>query len=199
MTPPILQITIERVAAGRESEYGRIEERLREACLRLGCPNNYLALEWVGEPTEVWWFVPYSSQADVDRVAQAYARNESLTTALRELGALKKEIAETTGTWMTNQRTNFGADVPWRVGATPFAVVGTSPASGPGPVFEAPDGARFMAIAAATLAEANAVAGRSGPSARVFAVRPEWSNPDSAWIAANPELWRSAAGVRSQR
>lgn len=197
-TPPILQITIERVAVGRESEYGRAEERLREACVHLGCPNDYLALESVGEPREVWWLVAYSSQTDVDRVAQAYARNDSLMTALRDLNALKKDIAETTGSWVTRYRPDLGGDGPSRIGVAPFAVLGTATASGSGPVFEAPDGVRFTVIETATLDEAQAAAARSGPAARVFAVRPEWSKPDRAWIAANPELWRAAA-AGSQR
>jgi len=199
MTPPILQITIERVAAGRESEYGRVEERLLEACLRLGCPNDYLALESVAEPREIWWLVAYSSQADVDRVAQAYARNDSLTSALRELGALKKDIAPTIGSWVTRYRPDLGAEVPWRVGVAPFAVLGRSAAPGSGAVFEAPDGMRFTVVAAATLDDANAVAARSDPSARVFTVRPEWSKPDPAWLKASPELWRTGTQARSQR
>jgi hypothetical protein len=194
-TPAILQITIERVAVGREAEYGNVEQRLREACLRLQCPNNYVALESVAAPTEVWWFVPYTSQADVDRVAQAYAQSDALLAALRELGAPKKDIVETIGSYLTRYRPDLGDEAHWRIGLAPFAVLGASTTAGSGAVFEASDGIRFAIVAVATLDEANAIAAQRGPPARVFAVRPDWSKPDASWVAASPELWRSAPGA----
>ena len=187
--PPILQITIERIRPGGEAEYGVIEERLAEVCARLRCPNSYLALLSVGEPKEVWWFVMYPSQAEIDRVAQAYEQNEPLLKAMRELAALKQDITDEPIAHFANYRADASAESVWRVGVEQFAVIATAPDGAAGAVFEAPDGTRFAIASAATLADANTAAARLGSTARVFEVRPTWSKPDDAWTAANPKLW----------
>ena len=186
--PPILQITIERIRPGGEAEYGVIEERLAEVCARLGCPNSYLALFSVGEPKEVWWFVMYPSQADIDRVAQAYEQNEPLLNAMRELAALKQDVTDDPIAYFANYRADAGAESVWRVGVEQFVVIATAPDAS-GAVFEAADGTRFAIASAATLADANTAAAKLGSTARVFEVRPTWSKPDDAWTAANPKLW----------
>ena len=47
-----------------------MEEELVRLCKRMNSPNRYLALASESLPREVWWLNTYSSQADVDRVAQ---------------------------------------------------------------------------------------------------------------------------------
>jgi hypothetical protein len=185
--PSILQITLERIEPGRESEYGRIEEQLKQTCVRMGCPNAYLALESVSAPKEVWWLVMYESQADVERVAAAYAANEPLLKEMAALAALKKGLAAAPIEHMTKR---LGAAAAWRVGAEPFAVIATAVEAPGVAAFESADGARFAIVAAATRADADSVAARLGAGAGVFAVRPEWSKPDEAWAAANPRLWQ---------
>ena len=194
--PPILQITIERIKPGGEAEYGAIEERLAEVCARLGCPNSYLALESLGEPKEVWWFVMYPSQAEIDRVARAYAENEPLLNAMRELAALKKDITDEPIAYFTNYRADVSGKSAWRVGSEAFAVIATAPDITVGALFETQDGMRFEIVSAGTLADANAAAAKLGSTARVFEVRPTWSKPDGAWTAANPELWRQRQASR---
>jgi hypothetical protein len=187
--PPILQITIERIKPGGEAEYGVIEERLAEVCARLGCPNAYLAQLSVDEPKEVWWFVMYPSQADIDRVAQAYEQNQPLLKAMRELAALKKDITDEPIAYFTSYRADLSGDPTWRVGSEAFTVIATAPDLSRGAVFEAPDGTRFEIVTETKHADASSAAARLGPTARVFEVRPTWSKPDDAWKAANPELW----------
>jgi hypothetical protein len=195
--PPILQITIERIRPGGEAEYGRIEERLKDVCVRMGCPNAYLALETVSTPKEVWWLVMYESHADVERVAAAYAANEPLLKEMTALNALKKDIVDPPIGHMTARCGNESPQ--WQVGGEPFAVIATgadaagadagrADAAGSA-VFESDSGARFSIVSAATRAAADAAAARLGARARVFATRPEWSKPDEAWVARNPRLW----------
>jgi hypothetical protein len=79
--PPLLQIVQERLNPGAEPAYGTIEEQLAALCARMNAPNRYLALASLTLPTEVWWLNAYASPADVDRIAEAYARNTELMTA----------------------------------------------------------------------------------------------------------------------
>jgi len=187
--PAILQITIERIHAGGEIRYGEIEERMAETCTRLGCPNSYLALEAVVPPTEVWWFVEYATDADVERVRQAYEQNRPLLSALADLAALKRDITDMPVEHMTKHRSGLSIGANWRVGSEPFVVIGTG--AGTGSVFESAEHALFTVVAAASPVEANAVAARLGPGARVFRVRPSWSRPAAPWVAANPQLWQT--------
>jgi hypothetical protein len=189
--PAILQITIERIHASGEAAYGAIEEKLREVCVRLGCPNRYLALESIASPKEVWWLVAYATEDDVDRVAQSYARNEQLLNAMNDLAALKSEIVDAPTAHMTSHRVDSSDGAAWRVGFEPFVVIAED--AGSGAVFESREHRMFTFAAAASLPEAEAAAAKLGATARPFRVRPSWSVPEDAWAAANPQLWRTGA------
>jgi hypothetical protein len=67
-----------------------------------------------------------------------------------------------------------------------------------GTVFETQDGTRFIFTPAQTLHEAGAKAAAAGSEARLFAVRRQWSMPDKAWVAADPEFWKSSPARRLQ-
>ena len=187
--PAILQITIERIHVGSEVRYGELEERMADTCTRLDCPNSYLALEAVTTPKEVWWFVEYATDADVERVRQAYEQNRPLLSALADLAALKSDITDMPVEHMTKHRADLSIGANWRIGSEPFVVIETG--AGTGSVFESAEHAMFTVVAAASSLEADAVAARLGPSARVFRVQPSWSRPAATWIAANPELWQT--------
>ncbi len=187
--PPILQVTVERLEPGGESKYAEIERRLLEVCTRLRCPNAYLALESVAAPKEVWWFVMYESAGDVERVANAYAADQPLLDGMRELQALKQGISTVTLERTTERQAGSTNAAPWRVGGDRFAVIATEANAGRGAMFAAPDGMRFWILSAQTRAAAEAAAAELGGNARIFEARPEWSKPDTRWVAANPELW----------
>jgi hypothetical protein len=191
--PALLLITIETIKRGSEMQYDAIERRLTELCVERGCPNDYLALESADPPTQVWWFVMYESQADVDRVAKAYASDTALLRDLEALTEQKKQFTDAPVSRLTTRRADLGGTDSWRLGELPFAAVATATQSGPEPragaVFDASDGTRFVLVAAAARAEADAAAAALGADARVFRVRPPWSKPAAAWRAANPELW----------
>lgn len=186
--PAILQITIERIRAGGEVRYGELEERMAETCVRLDCPNSYLALEAVAPPKEVWWLVAYATGADVERVRQAYERNRPLLSALADLAALKRDITEIPVELMTTHRSDLSVGAAWRTGSEPLVVIATG--AGIGSVFESAEHGLFTIVSAASPVEADGVAAKLGPSARVFRVRPAWSRPAAPWVAANPELWQ---------
>jgi hypothetical protein len=185
--PAVLQITIERVHPGGEARYSELEERMAESCMRLGCPNSYLALESIDAPKEVWWFVEHAAEADIERLGRAYAANPPLLDALNALAAQKKDIVDPPVEHITKYRAEQSAPGPWRVGSESYAVIATGARAGA--VFESAQHALFTIVSAAALDDANAAAAKLGPSARIFRVRPTWSRPEDIWVAANPELW----------
>jgi hypothetical protein len=185
--PPILQITIEEILPGKETEYGAIEEDLAQLCATRGCPNSYLALLSHAAPREVWWFVSYGSQAEVERVAASYASNQPLLDAMRALAAKKNGIATRPSEHWTKLNADLSDAAPWRIGTTRFAVIATVARGGA--VFETADQRRFTIVSADTLAEAAETAVRLGQNARVFEIRPSWSQPAKEWTTARPDLW----------
>ena len=190
--PALLQIVRERLNPKAETKYGKIEEELARLCTRMDSPNRYLALASLTVPREVWWLNMYTSQADVDRVAEGYARNIALSAAMRQLAQGKQGLTTDPIDIMTTFRPDLSDSSPWRIGELPFAVVLQTqiPARAAGTVFQSPEGGAFVFGAAASRKEADRMVSALGRNARVFAVRPEWSRPYDNWVALNPRLWR---------
>ncbi len=190
--PQLLQIVKEKLRPGVEKDYGSIEEDLLRACRTLGAPNRYLALVSVNQPTEVWWLNMYDSQSEVARIAEGYAQNTKLMTALRELAAKKKGMTDPPVDLTTKYRSDLSALEAWRVGELQYVAVQElrTPAKSAGAVFQARDGSAFVLIAASDLGSAKQQANRLGEGARIFEVQPKWSLPKEAWLSLNPTLWK---------
>src|SRR5260370_40840796 len=88
----------------------------------MNAPNRYLALASLTLRTEVWWLNTYASPADVDRIAEAYARNTELMTAMRELAQGKKGLASDPVDLMATLRSELSDASPWLIGELRFAV-----------------------------------------------------------------------------
>jgi len=189
--PALLQIVQERLNRDAEQAYGKIEEELAHLCARMSCPNPYLALASVTLPREVWWLNTYASRGDVDRVAQGYARNTALITAMRELAQRKNNLTGKPVDMMTIFRRDLSDASPWQIGEMRFVVILEmhAPAKASGAVFEVPDGRGFVFAAASNNTEVRRLVSALGPGSRVFEVRPPWSLPDAKWVLRNPELW----------
>jgi hypothetical protein len=189
--PALLLITTETINPGNELQYDAVEKRLTELCARR-CPNDYLALATTSAPMDVWWFVAYASQVEVERIAAEYADDAVLLRELEALSAQKRALTSAPASYMTARRPDLGDGAPWRIGAVPFTVIAERREAEPriGSVFETADGVRFAVVGAETAVDAQAAAARLGAGARIFAVNPEWSKPAQAWLAANPDLWR---------
>lgn len=158
----------------------------------MNCPNRYVALASIAPPKEVWWLNAYSSQADVDRIVQAYANNPALTSAMNELAQGKRGLTSEPIDMMAEYRPDLSDLSPWRIGEQRFAAVleMREPAKAHGAVFQVPDGRAFAFAATANREEAERLALGLRPALRVFEVRPEWSFPDDVWVERNPELWK---------
>jgi hypothetical protein len=190
--PAILQVYREPLKPGVRTEYDRLESENATECTRLHCPHAYLALESLTGPEEVWWLNGYASDAERKQVADAWAAS---TEALDILGRNAKRKAALVGKGiesMARYRQDLSGGEPWQLGTGPFLVIwsGTGKPGLKGTVYETEDRARLVIAAARTREEADTLA--AGFKARVFEVRPSWSNADEAWIASDPDLWRDA-------
>ena len=199
--PQILQIYRERLKPGAEAAYGRIEEEIARTCARLKCPHAYLALESVAEPKEVWWLNAYTSEADRDRVGRAWDEHAAVTAALRRIAPRKKGLTDEPVNVFAAFRSDLSAASCWRMAGTRFFTIVMTSADGnvDGCVFMVPDGTRFAFTPAATRADASRQAAAAGADGKVFAVRPSWSVPEEAWVAADPGFWRTNTPAKRRR
>jgi hypothetical protein len=178
--PRLLGVYVERVEAGAEVDYGRNEEEIARTCVRLKCPHAYLGLESVGGPKEVWWLNAYTSEADKERVARAWEDNTAATSALKNLSDRKRAWTREPKAFFATYAGNDPAC--WAMAGARYFVIGGAD----GCVFEVPDGTRLVIRPVKT----------PPAGGRVFAIRPTWSHPEDAWVAADPKFWRPSAGAR---
>ena len=191
--PRLLLIVREQLRPGTEGDYAATELQIAAASARFGCPHPYLALASRGEPAEVWWLNAFRSEEEKDEVGAAYARNESLMAALRQLGARKASFTIALATTLNAYRPDVSREGAWRVEGARFFVVDLGATrEAIGSVFESPAGDRFDIASAETRAAAERLAERA-PGSVILDVQPQWSYPDPAWVAADPEFWASNA------
>jgi hypothetical protein len=192
MIQDLLLIVQEQLKPNGEEAYDRIERELAMASAHLGCPNPYLALESVTGVKAVWWLNSFVSDADQQRVMQAYEQNTALMAELVRLAQPKAALTEPPVTILTRWRDDLSRGGAWSITGARFVVIAVTNDDGEsdGSVFESPDGRRFMFTPSATRDEADRLAASVGSGARVFAVRPAWSFPTEAWVAADPQFWR---------
>jgi hypothetical protein len=198
--PQFLLIVREQLRPESHDAYGKNELKIAAACARLRCPHPYLALASVTAPGEVWWLNAFASQEEKDQLEAAYARNERLMAKLRPLGKRKEAFRHTLTTTLTKHRPDLSGGAVWRVNGARFFVISATQDEGEavGAVFESSDGQRFVVVSADSRAEADRIAARAGPGSVLLAVQPQWSFPALAWIAADPDFWKSNRLARSR-
>lgn len=87
--PRALQIHRDRLKPSADPEYTKIEEDAARTCVRLKCPNPYLAIRALNGPDEVWILNFYESDAEIARVARAY---EPLSAEMGVIAERKKNL-----------------------------------------------------------------------------------------------------------
>jgi hypothetical protein len=190
--PQILQIYRDFLKPGTDAAYREIEDDAARVCVRLNCPNPYLAIQSLTGPTEVWYLNGYRSAAHETAVVEGYQRNAPLMAALEHIPKRKAGLILPA----LNTRTTFREDLtrgsPWRIGEGRFLVITVTKSRRKvqGTVFEAEDGTRFIIKWAQSREEADASAEVAGADTRVFAVRPSMSMPAQDWIAGDVGFWR---------
>jgi hypothetical protein len=188
--PPLLQIFRERVKPGSEGAYREVEEDTARLGARLGCPHPYLGIESLTGPREVWFFNGYESAAEHEQVVAAYANNHALLAALESNGKRKASLTVAPAEVFASHRPDLSRGVAWSLGQGRFLVITVTTSDQPsdGTCFVTAEGTRFIVTAAGTREDADARAA-ARVEARVFAVRPRFSVPAPAWIAADPAFW----------
>lgn len=183
---------------GVEATYKAIEEDAARFCAELNCPNVHLALESIGEPKEILWLTAYESEAEKQKIIDAYAANKPLTEALAGISKRREGLLSSDVDHFTAHRADLSRGDPWSPAGARFAVVTMTKRADriEGSVFEAPDGTRFGLRPFSTREPADAAAAAIGPEARVFAVRPYWGMPAKDWIATDPEFWNASPVVK---
>jgi hypothetical protein len=183
---------------GVEATYRAIEEDAARFCAELKCPNVHLALESISEPKEVLWLTAYESEADKQKIIDAYAANKPLTEALAGISKRREGLLSSDVDHFSAHRADMSRGNAWNPVGARFAVVTMTRSADrlDGSVYEAPDGTRFGLRPFRTREPADAAAVKSGPEARVFAVRPYWGVPAPEWIAADPDFWKDNPSAR---
>jgi hypothetical protein len=181
--PQILEIYRDPLRSGSEARYGKIGEEAARICVELQCPHPYLALESLRGPKEVWFLNMFESEAEKQAVSDGYAKKPTLTTAFKDIVAAKKGLIGAATNIFTTYQPAL-SDGKWRLSGARFFAVAITNMAMRGAVFQAPDGTRYSFTPCRTREEAVRIGGL------LFAVRPSWSLPAQAWIAADPEFWK---------
>jgi len=193
--PQILEIYRDFVRPGSEAAYSEIERDIAHVCVELGFPHAYLAIESLTGPKEVWFLNGWESSAEQEQVADDYAKNAPLSSALEKHATRKASLVLTPIEVFAKYRKDSGGGEPWSMGMGHFLVITVTRARErlDGTTFETADGTKFMVLPADTRAAADAKAAAIGADTRVFAVRPFWSKPAEEWVSADPAFWRLVA------
>jgi len=194
--PRFMYIYRDSIKRGVDSAYGVIEEDGAQVCADLHCPNPYIGMESLSGPHEAWWINVFAAEADTARVANGYATDRALSTALGAVAQRKAALIGTPIQGFATYHRDISRGPVWSVAGARFVVVSVTRDRRAinGSVWTMADSTLYVLRPARTRREADALAALH--NARVFAVRPNWSMPAPEWVAADPAFWRSAPAPR---
>ncbi len=197
--PRFMYIFRDSLKRGVDSTYRAIEDDGAQICADLKCPNPYLALESLSGPHEAWWLNAFASEADTARVVTAYAVDRPLMEALGAVTKRKEALIGTPIKGFGVYRPDLSRGPSWSVAGARFMLVTVTRSHRPaaGSVWEMSDSTLYVFRPVRTRQQGEALAGAQ--SARIFAVRPNWSMPAQGWVAADPDFWRLAPAPRPRR
>jgi hypothetical protein len=190
--PRLMYVYRDSVKSGVDSIYRAIEDEGAQICADLKCPNPYLALESLSGPHEAWWLNAFASEVDTTRVVKAYATNRPLTEALGAVVRRKGTLIGTPIQGFGVYRSDLSRGPGWSVAGARFMLVTVTRRRQPveGTVWQLGDSTLYVFRPVRTLEQAKALGAHE--NVRIFAVRPNWSMPAPAWVAADPGFWRLA-------
>ena len=196
----ILLIHRDIVRAGHEAAFREAEEDAARACAKFACPHPHLAMQSLEDPNEVWWLNALESEAHRQRVADAYAANAPLTSALADVGKRRERLVVDQEEFSVIYNADLSGGLEWQPAGARYVVVTSTPDDREivGAVFADREGSRrYVFRPAATEREAETAASSAGPDTTIFAVRPYWGFPAPEWIAADAGFWQSNPYTRS--
>jgi hypothetical protein len=184
---------------GVDSAYRAIEDDAAQICADLRCPNPYIGVESLSGPHEAWWLNTFATEADTARVARAYATDRARAARLGAVAQRKAALIGTPVQGFAVYRRDLSRGPAWSLAGARFIVITVMRA------FQAAEGSAWM-MADSTLYILRPVRTYhdaeilvSHTKARIFAVRPNWSMPARAWVAADPEFWRARPVPKNPR
>ena len=188
----IVQIHRDRVKPGHEPTYRAVEEEAARMCVEHGCPHPHLAIESLAGPTEVWWLNAFESEADRQRVVDAYRGNAALTAALADIRTRRQGLLDMDVDVFAQFKPELSRGQQWQIAGSRFirVTMTTDDDLPPGTVFEDASGTRYVFTPMASGEVVSAAASPPDEHTIVFAVRPYWGMPAREWIAADAEFWR---------
>jgi hypothetical protein len=197
--PRFIYIYRDSLKRGVDSAYRVIEDDGAQICADLRCPNPYIGIESLSGPHEAWWLNVFATEADTTRVAHGYATNRALATALDTVAQRKAALIGTPVQGFAVYRRDLSRGPRWSVVGARFILVTITRDHRPveGSAWAMPDSTLYILRPVRTRREADSLARQL--TARVFAVRPNWSMPAPEWVTADPDFWRSAPVPRTPR
>lgn len=93
--PRFMYIYRDSLKRGVDSAYRIIEDDGAQICADLRCPNPYIGIESLTGLHEAWWINMFAAEADTARVANGYATNRALSTALNVVAQRKATLIGT--------------------------------------------------------------------------------------------------------
>jgi len=197
--PRFMYIYRDSLRRGVDSAYRVIEEDGAQICADLRCPNPYIAIESLSGPHEVWWLNVFATEADTARVANLYATNRALSTALSVVAQRKAGLIGTPVQGFAVYRRDLSSSPAWSVAGARFIVVTVTRDRRPvnGTAWVMADSTLYGLRPVPNRRDADSLARQA--NGRVFAVRPNWSMPAPEWVAADRDFWRSAPVRRTRR
>jgi hypothetical protein len=198
-SPRILYISREFWKPGHEAALNRIEAEAARICVGLGVPHPYLGIESLTGSKEVWYINGFASNEELVQVTEAYSNNQELLAAMNQFAQQRAEFkSQPDSEGPATYRPELSRGAEWKMGQERFLLITVTKGDpqSDGTVFEGQDGVRFVVTAAKTRTEADARLSAAGPSAKIFAVRPEFSMPAEEWLASDPSFWHSKPGKK---
>lgn len=197
--PRFLYIYRDSLKRGIDSTYRVIENDGAQVCADLGCPNPYLGMESLNGPHEAWWLNTFATAADSARVSKIYATDRALSTALAAVARRKAALVGTPVQGFAVYRPDLSRGPGWSAAGARFILVTVTRDHRPanGSVWMMADSTEYILRPVRRYREAELL--RRGNSARIFAIRPSWSMPAPAWVAADPGFWHAAPVAKKSR
>lgn len=103
-SPPVIQIGIETVRAGRGAQHTELEERWAATFREAKVPVYWLGTTAVTGANEFWWFTPLSSVAELEAQDKAVAGAPGLSSASDLLSKADGENVESNRTLLARYR-----------------------------------------------------------------------------------------------
>jgi len=90
--PKFFLIVRESLKTGKAALENAIEIDSMHTCVRMKCPNTYLAATTVTGAGQAWWFTPFDSYAEFEKVSAAYAQNPALASEIARMVERKADL-----------------------------------------------------------------------------------------------------------